>query len=294
MVVVFYAVMFMFGAAFGSFLCCQAWRLRVVQERLNKGGKGKKSGLGKRSVCMHCKKQLKWYDNIPIISWLFLKGKCRYCKKRIGISEILAEVLTGILFLVLAYLFISKFGGEALLNGLCPTLVTEGNGIIAYSGFAILVLLSLVLVFLSIYDGKWGELPTVFLVIACILAGISWLLRGFYIGFSVEYVWQTIGALVILAGLYELLYLVSKGRWVGDGDAILCIALALGLSNVWLAVFVLFLSNTLGCFYALPSVARNKKKDKPGQLKIYFGPFLVIAFFIVLLFSDQILSLIKF
>ena len=271
MKVAFYVLMFVLGAALGSFLCCQAWRLRLAQ---------KKKRLGKRSVCLHCKKQLKWYDNIPIVSWLVLRGKCRYCKKSIGASEIIAEILTGVVFLVLAHLFVTEYGGDALLGG---------NVALVYACFATLVLLSLVLIFLAIYDGKWGELPTIFLIIACVLTGAYWLLNGFCIGFSMEYVWHSRGALAILAGLYEVLYLVSKGRWVGDGDAILCVALALGLGNAWLAVFVLFLANALGCICALPGVVRGKK-----PARIYFGPFLVAAFFIVLLLSEQILGLVVF
>ena len=60
-----------FGAAFGSFACCQAWRIRLREE-------GKKDP-GKRSVCLNCGKKLAWYENIPIVSWLAQGGKCRKC-----------------------------------------------------------------------------------------------------------------------------------------------------------------------------------------------------------------------
>ena len=278
MQVVFYIFAFVFGAVFGSFLCCQAWRLRLAQK--------KKGGAGKRSICLSCKKQLKWYDNIPIISWLVLRGKCRYCGKKIGVSEILAEVLTGVVFVGLMYFFLEICGGKVLLGE--PGI--QGN-VLVWINCIVLVLLTLVFVFLSIYDGKWGELPTVFLLIAIGIGVIYWVINGFAVGFSMEYFWHTLGATAVLAGLYELLYLVSRGRWVGDGDALLCIPIALVLGNVWLAVFVLFIANTLGCIYALPMVMRKKKKR---DFKIYFGPFLVAAFFIVLLFSEQILSLMAF
>ena len=286
MKVVFYVFAFVLGAAFGSFLCCQAWRLRLTEK-----GKGKKSGLGKRSVCLECKKTLKWYDNIPIVSWLVLRGKCRYCKKKIGASEIIAEVLTGVVFLILARVFLVDFGGELLFNNalFATSHSASIQDILLYTSFFVLILLSLVLVFLAIYDGKWGELPTVFLIIDCVLAAAFWGLKGFAAGFSVEYFWHTLGALAILAGLYQLLYLISKGRWVGDGDAILCIALALVIGNAWLAIFLLFIANTLGCLYGLPGMIKGKK-----NLKIYFGPFLVAALFIILLLKDYLLGLIVF
>ena len=278
MLVVFYIFAFIFGAVFGSFLCCQAWRLRLMQE--------KKASVGKRSVCLHCKKQLKWYDNIPILSWRVLRGKCRYCGKKIGVAELLTEVLSGMAFLVLMYFFLEVCGGKALIEGG----VVEGN-ILLWASSLVLFLLSLVLIFLSIYDGKWGELPTIFLIIACVLGIAYWVVAGFAGGFSTEYLWHSLGALALLSGLYEILYLVSRGRWVGDGDAILCIPIALVLGNVWLALFALFIANTLGCLYVLPTAV--KKKGKRVQ-KIYFGPFLVVAFYIVLLFGGQILSLVKF
>ena len=83
--------LFIFGAAFGSFACCQVWRIR-------------KKDKAKWSHCMHCKYQLQWYDNIPIISWLSLGGKCRKCKKKIGYAEILAEVGLAVAF-VLSFVF---------------------------------------------------------------------------------------------------------------------------------------------------------------------------------------------
>ena len=280
MQILFLVMMFLVGAALGSFLCCQAWRLKLSQK------KTKKDWLGKRSVCLSCHKQLKWYDNIPIISWVLLRGKCRFCKKKIGASEIVAELLVGIIFLAFGIVFIN--------NGFLNNTAVGGMGnisILSWVTFAVFLVLSLILIFLSIYDGKWGELPTIFLWIAILLAVAFWVLVGFLYGFSMEYVWQTVGALAILAGLYEFLYLLSKGRWIGDGDPMLCVALALGLGNVWLALFVLFMANMLGClFYALKSIGKEKSKNK----MIYFGPFLVAAFFFALIFRTWFLSLIQF
>ena len=73
------------GAGLGSFACCQAWRIR----------KGDKSV---RSHCMNCSYQLKWYDNIPIVSWLMLGGKCRKCHKKIGLAELIAELALAAIF----------------------------------------------------------------------------------------------------------------------------------------------------------------------------------------------------
>ena len=78
------AMMFILGAVFGSFACCQAWRWHYKVHS--------KKDLGQWSVCLHCHKRIKWYDNIPIISWLVLRGKCRNCGKKIGVGDFLSEV----------------------------------------------------------------------------------------------------------------------------------------------------------------------------------------------------------
>ena len=98
-------LMFVLGAAMGSFLTCQARRLRLRETSHRK--------LGRRSVCLYCQHQLKWYENIPILSWLWLRGRCRKCGRRIGLAEFLAEVLMGLGFLLSGF---SVFGESG--NGL--------------------------------------------------------------------------------------------------------------------------------------------------------------------------------
>ena len=89
------AFILILGTAIGSFLNVVIYRLKI-----------KKSFLFGRSFCPKCKKGIKWYDNIPILSYLILGGKCRVCKKRISIQYPLIELVTGLIFLIL---FI-KFG----------------------------------------------------------------------------------------------------------------------------------------------------------------------------------------
>lgn len=248
-------IMFALGAVMGSFLACQAWRLHYKDT-----GKG---SLGKRSVCLSCKKQLKWFDNIPIISWLMLGGRCRYCKKKIGLMEILAEVLMGLAFF-----------------GLTWMLYPAGTEVLSYVILGLVFLLAIVLGFLAIYDGKWGELPSFTLIIALVLAAVICGLKIWLVGFSWPLIGDLLGGVAILGGTYLVLYLVSHGEWVGDGDWILGVIIGLVLGRAWLALIVLCLSNCLGLVVMYP--AARKKKQK----KIYFGPFLVVAFVTVLMFAE--------
>src|SRR3989339_1478799 len=90
-------LIFILGLIIGSFLNCLVWRLHVGKT------------LGGRSQCTRCHKKIFWYDNIPVISFLVLKGRCRHCKKKISWQYPLVELATAILF-TLAYLQITNYG----------------------------------------------------------------------------------------------------------------------------------------------------------------------------------------
>ena len=255
MAIIFYTILFVVGACIGSFLCCQARRLHY-----NSGHKTKKLTT-KRSICLHCHYQLKWYDNIPIISWLALRGKCRKCKTKIGLAEFLAELGTAITFLALGTTF-----DPATTN------------ILGWVTFLATLIFAAILGFLAIYDGLYGELPTLYLIIAIIVAtsilAMQTILHLQSNSFSPDLVWRPLASVAILGGLYLILYMVSKGKWVGDGDWLLATAIAIVLADPWSALLALLYANLIACFVMLPTVYKSQSH------KIYFGPFLVIAFII--------------
>lgn len=257
MTIVYYIILFILGACFGSFLCCQARRLHY-----NASHKTKKL-TSNRSICLHCHYQLKWYDNIPIFSWLALKGKCRKCKAKIGPAELLAELGTAVAFVALGTTF-------------DPTTTNVFSWII----FIATLVFTAIIGFLAIYDGLYGELPTLYLALAIIIAIVILILQtALYLQFSpftLDLIWRPLAAVAILGGLYLTLYLVSKGKWVGDGDWLLATAIAIVLADPWPALLALLYANLIACLVMLPSVYSTKSKSH----QIYFGPFLVIAFII--------------
>ncbi len=257
--------MFVMGCAFGSFFCCQARRMHL-KEITAKASKTKKKTafLGTRSVCLHCLKKLKWYDNIPVVSWIILRGKCRFCHKKIGVGEILSEVLVGIGFLTLA-----------------TTINIETAGALEWAKFVTVMIFATVVFFLAIYDGLYGELPNLILTIS-ILCAIITLIPQMWTGFLVDPFLS--GSLY--GGLYLLLYIVSKGKWVGDGDWILALSIGLALGRPWLALIALFVANFSACLVMLPLLKKSKNRQ------IYFGPFLVFSFVVVYALSDQLLRII--
>ncbi len=257
-------LLFVLGAALGSFGCCQVWRIH-------------KKDKSKWSHCMKCKYRLKWYDNIPIVSWLMLGGKCRKCRKSIGWTEFLAEVGLGAVFALSLVWWPEK---NALME-------LEFAECLKFGLFLVNLAIWLIL---FIYDAKWKELPVWLMAIA---GGVSAAYLGVVVymtyGLGSSFDWFSLaGALVILPGFYYLMYRVSNERWVGGGDWILCISLALMLGNFWLALFTLFISNIIGSFVSIPFLM----KKRGAKMTIPFGPFLILGFLVVFFLQAQILSLI--
>ncbi|MBQ2623311.1 prepilin peptidase [Candidatus Saccharibacteria bacterium] len=263
MQIIFLMFMFILGACFGSFLCCLARRIKYRQTH--------KRPLGHRSVCPHCKYQLKWYDNIPIVSWLILHGKCRKCHHKIGILEIASEILTALAFLLLNFTID----------------VTTANAF-EWAIFGTVMVFSIILIFLAIYDGAYGELPTPALLLSIVASVMILVVKEAKIlsmhPFSAELIYRPIFAVLVLGGLYLAIYMFSKGKWVGDGDWLLGTAIGIALFDPWLALITLFLSNFLATIVMYPFTKTKKTK------KVHFGPFLVAAFIITYVFSEFFLS----
>lgn len=269
-----------FGAIFGSFACCQAWRLRYKFE-------GKKDP-GKRSVCMYCGVQLKWSENIPIVSWVVQRGRCRHCKRKIGYAEIMSEIGMAITGVVVAWVYIIPLVHEWNAGGMDVSWL-------ALRAVEIVILCAIMvgLAVLAIYDGKWGELPTRLLSM-CIAGAIIMMLLGqesyYLINHELDYgaLLSTLGAAVILAGTCFALYRVSHETLMGGGDWMLALAIAFVLQDWWLALWVMMLANLLGSVIMAPVAMRRR------GVSIHFGPFLMAAFVVVLAIQDILLGLVNF
>lgn len=262
-VLIVFAVMV--GAAMGSFACCQAWRIRLRE-------KGKKDP-GKRSVCMSCGKRLRWFENVPIVSWVLQRGKCRKCGAKIGRAEILAELLGAVSFGLFAWRFVSLVPAEVV--GVTEFLAEfDLAGLVAASAAMVGMMI------LFVYDGKWGEMPVSILVYT-IVVGVVFAVLDLVRGGD----WLSLlGSVALLAGTYYLLYFFSKEKLVGGGDWMLCLAIGLLLVDWRLAFLELFLANFLGVLVMLPKKRR----------KVAFGPFLIVAFVVIFTLQEQLLATIYF
>lgn len=246
------------GLSFGSFVNALVWRLRK-----------KRNFVSERSECTHCHHVLEWYDLIPVFSWLSLKGKCRYCKKKIDDSP-LTELGVDLVF-VLSYVF-------------WPL----GFGVYGVVLFIIWLIAVVLLAAALLYDLKWMLLPDK-LIFPLIGLGVLWfIVRAFFLEnwSPAESFLELAYGLASVAGLYGGLYLLSKGEWVGFGDVKLGIFMGLVLG--WkLGLLAVMLANVFGFVTILPGLMSGKLTKKS---RVPFGPFLIVATGIAFLFGSHIIS----
>ena len=254
------------GLCFGSFVNALVWR--VHQQSLPKAKQPKKVNLSikkGRSVCVNCHHILSWQDLLPVISWVGLRGKCRYCHKSISWQYPLVEILMAAVFVISYNFWPFKFTGpEAAVFGLWLAVVVN-------------------LVALAVYDIKWMLLPNRLVKIAfgfaLVLSVITISIRSGEIYVDLA---KVLVAMAISGGLFAILFYVSSGKWIGGGDVKLGFVLGLVAATPVNACLMLFIASLLGCLVTLPAVALGSKSM---QTKIPFGPFLIIAAFVVYLFG---------
>jgi leader peptidase (prepilin peptidase) / N-methyltransferase len=262
--ITFYLFSFLFGLCIGSFLNALEYRL-----------KNKKNFVTGRSMCPLCQKQLKWWHNIPLLSFTFLKGKCAFCKTKINWQYPLVELVTGFLFLGIFFIAQNflEFGQLYFLIKLFW-----------------LWMITAVLVFIFVYDFKYMlildsiTLPAIFVSLAVQVFLIFSKNNG-WSGFWFDYKMVLFSA-IIGGGWFLVLYLISKGKWIGGGD--IRLGFLMGALLPWTSlVGALAFSYVLGTFIVLPLVLSKKKGLKS---EVPFGVFLVPSTFIFLFWGERVID----
>lgn len=266
---------FVVGAAIGSFL-------NVVIHRVPR----EESIVLPNSACPHCKAAIKPYDNIPILSWLILGGKCRSCKEPIALRYPAVELLTAALFVVTSWqlgltaflpvglIFVSAMIALVFIDAehmILPNVITYPLLV-----FALVVRVAYPLLF---NDNFFSD--TTFAPISR--------LQG-YPGWSVSLAGALLGALVGGGSLWLVGELWKRLRGVeamGLGDVKMMFGVG-ALLGWRLSIFTIFIGAFAGALIGIVLVLRQKDKDL--QMQIPFGIFLGIGSIIALLFGDKMIA----
>lgn len=255
---ILYVVVFIFGIFIGSFLNVCIYRIPL-----------KASVVVGRSHCMSCNKGLKWYELLPLISFILLRGKCGSCKSKISFQYPIVEALNGLFYIAIFY-------------------IIGWNGYLGFMLNIIYCMVASTLIVLSVIDMRTHTIPNslslilfllgiAFLIIRCIIAyNEAALIRGLILYHGIGF--------IAVSALLLLIYLITQGRAIGGGD--IKLMAGAGLLLGWDVVIVAFL---LGCILASIIYPIKALYKKSGRV-LAFGPYLSAGIFLALLYGRTIIN----
>ena len=240
--ILLYIMIFLIGISIGSFLNVCIYRIP-----------NKEDIVFERSHCMSCGNVLKWYELIPLFSFLVQGGKCRNCKTKLSVQYPLIELLNGLIYV---WIFMAKgFQPESILFCICAS----------------------VLIVISVIDWRTYEIP-----FGCnIIIGILGIVRVFL---NLAHWYDYVIGFFAVSGLFLIIYWITKGRGIGGGDIKLMAAagLLLGWQNILLSLMI---GSIAGSVIHL-ALMKIQGKDRV----LAFGPYLAFGIFISMLYGNDIIT----
>lgn len=242
-------LIFIYGLLIGSFLNVLIYRMPRDESIAFPG-----------SHCPVCDHKLSWYDNIPLFSYLSLKGKCRYCNTRISFQYPLIEFLNAIIYILL-YI---RFSFTPL--------------------FIFYALVSSVLIAIAIIDLKELIIPDS-LVISILVFSLIYKATNYFFYNEPPLILDSLLGLLLAGGLFLAIVLLSGGG-MGGGDVTLIGALGfvLGVKNILLVIFLSFLYGSIISIFLLATKLKTRKDPIP------FGPFIILGFFTTIFVGDMLIN----
>jgi leader peptidase (prepilin peptidase)/N-methyltransferase len=220
------------------------------------------------SHCTSCGKRLKPIDLIPVFSWLFLKGKCRYCGSKISVRYLLIELLTGLSFLPLFFYY--------------------GMSI----NFILYAIMTAIFIIIFFIDSEHMIIPNGLVLTAFIIAIIHYCFN-LYINYSIG-LWDVLspligmvsgsGCLLIIAIIASKIYKTEDTIGMGDVKLLIPIGLLLGYKLLILMMLFACISTSVVSIYLIKTGKKTRKDLIP------FGPFIVASTYFTLLFGDNIVN----
>ena len=240
--IILYIVIFLIGISIGSFLNVCIYRIPKKEDI-----------VFERSHCMSCGNVLKWYELIPLFSFLVQGGKCRNCKTKLSVQYPLIELLNGLIYV---WIFMAKgFQPESILFCICAS----------------------VLIVISVIDWRTYEIP-----FGCnIVIGILGIVR---VILDLAHWYDYVIGFFAVSGLFLIIYWITKGRGIGGGDIKLMAAagLLLGWQNILLSLMI---GSIAGSVIHL-ALMKIQGKDRV----LAFGPYLAFGIFISMLYGNDIIT----
>ena len=240
--IILYIMIFLIGISIGSFLNVCIYRIPKKEDI-----------VFERSHCMCCGNVLKWYELIPLFSFLVQGGKCRNCKTKLSVQYPLIELLNGLIYV---WIFMAKgFQPESILFCICAS----------------------VLIVISVIDWRTYEIP-----FGCnIVIGILGIVR---VILDLAHWYNYVIGFFAVSGLFLIIYWITKGRGIGGGDIKLMAAagLLLGWQNILLALMI---GSIAGSVIHL-TLMKVQGKDRV----LAFGPYLAFGIFISMLYGNNLIT----
>lgn len=240
--IILYTVLFLFGITIGSFLNVCIYRIPKKEDIVLE-----------RSHCMSCGNVLKWYELIPLFSFLMQGGKCRHCKTKLSPQYPLIEFINGLLYV---WVFLVKgFSVTSILFCICAS----------------------ALIVIGIIDWRTYEIP-----IGCnILIGILGIVR---VILDLAHWYDYVIGFFVVSGLFYAILLATKGRGMGGGDVKLMAAAGLLLG--WKSILLSLMIGSIAGSVIHLTLMKIQGRDRV----LAFGPYLALGIFISMLYGEQIIA----
>jgi prepilin signal peptidase PulO-like enzyme (type II secretory pathway) len=252
------------GAVIGSFTNCFIWRLF------------KDESLMGRSYCPECRKQIHWYDNVPVLSFILLRGHCRHCRKNIIWQYPIVEISTSLLFAAVFYFAAKSMALSSSIDSLFWAMSDPH--------FVLRLVRDLFIVFIFtvvfIYDLRWYLVPDK----AVLPAVIILLVINIFLGFIW---WKILLAALVGAVFFLIQFVISKGKWIGGGDIRLGLLIGAAFGRLDFLALILMMSYFIGSVVGITLISLKKKGWKS---EVPLGVFLAMASLISLFFGDNIIN----
>lgn len=281
-------LLFIFGLGIGSFLNVVLFRYAPEKNVFG-------SQLGGRSSCLSCSRELRWYELIPVLSFIFQKGRCSTCAYPLSWQYPLVELFSGVFFVLIPYTVSSLYGWRTFFLGGLPWW--------AYGVALLWVLVFLLLLLITVIDFRYMIIPNELNVLLGILgAGVVLFLELYQTSLSLFYdsflrhyallfsftesiVLNHVAGAFLGGGLFVLLFYLTRGRAMGFGDVKLAFSAGLlfGFPDI---IFASLLGFLLGGAWGLLLISLGRKHMKD---KVPFAPFFVAGMALTVFFGYDII-----